>query len=225
MTADKPETPQPDANDQQSAAEQWSPMMRRVREVLGERILDHRSFRGDDRIHVAREHIVEVAQILRDDPELAFDLLLDVTAIDYLGQPDDFEKKREILDQERPVIRRQPARRPELVLPPRGPHPRFAVVYHLTSTSRLHRLRIKCRVPEEDPVIASLTPVWAGANWLERETYDLYGIQFTGHPDLRRIYLNEEFVGHPLRKDYGKWDEQPIQPYVGPGAKEPRRPH
>src|SRR5215471_4644499 len=103
--------------------------------------------------------------------------------------------------------------------------PRFAVVYHLTSTTRLHRLRIKCRVPEDDPTIASVTPVWPGANWLERETYDLYGIQFTGHPDLRRIYLNEEFVGHPLRKDYGKWDEQPIQPYVGPGAKEPRRPH
>jgi NADH-quinone oxidoreductase subunit C len=112
-----------------------------------------------------------------------------------------------------------------LVLPPRGPHPRFAVVYHLTSTTRLHRLRIKCRVPEDDPTIASLTPVWPGANWLERETYDLYGIQFIGHPDLRRIYLYEEFVGHPLRKDYGKWDEQPIQPYVGPGAKEPRRPH
>jgi NADH-quinone oxidoreductase subunit C len=200
-------------------------MLRRVTELLGDRIVEHRSFRGDDRIHVAREHIVEVGQILRDDAELAFDLLLDVTAIDYLGQPDDFEITREVWDQERPVLRRQPASRHEIVLPPRGPNPRFAVVYHLTSTTRLHRLRIKCRVPEDDPSIPSLTPVWPGANWLERETYDLYGIQFTGHPDLRRIYLNEEFVGHPLRKDYRKWDEQPIQPYVGPGAKQPRRPH
>src|SRR6516225_1245184 len=202
-----------------------SPMIRRVAELLGERILERHSFRGDDRIHIARENILEVGQLLRDDVELAFDLLLDVTAIDYLGQPDDFETKHEAWDRERPVTRRQPASRHELVLPPRGPHPRFAVVYHLTSTTRLHRLRIKCRVPEDDPTIASLTPVWPGANWLERETYDLYGIQFIGHPDLRRIYLNEEFVGHPLRKDYAKRDEQAIQPYVGPGAKEPRRPH
>lgn len=222
MTADEHvPAPEPVA----TAEEVSSPLMRRVRELLGDRILQHHNFRGDDRIHIARENIVQVGQILRDDAQLAFDLLLDVTAVDYLGQPDDFEKKREIWDQDRPVLRRQPARRHELVLPPRGPHPRFAVVYHLTSTTRLHRLRIKCRVPEDDPSIASLTPVWPGANWLERETYDLYGIQFIGHPDLRRIYLNEEFVGHPLRKDYGKWDEQPIQPYVGPGAKEPRRSH
>jgi NADH-quinone oxidoreductase subunit C len=111
-----------------------------------------------------------------------------------------------------------------MLVPERGPLERFAVVYHIISTRHLHRLRIKCRVPEDDPSIASLTPIWAGANWLERETYDMYGIRFTGHPDLRRIYLYDEFVGHPLRKDYGKFDEQPIQPYVGPGAKEPRRP-
>jgi NADH-quinone oxidoreductase subunit C len=228
MTADKPEPDTPTiagARDSLQTEETVSPLMRRVRTLLAERILEHRSFRGDDRIHIAREHIVEVGQTLRDDAELAFDLLLDVTAIDYLGQPDDFEKRPQIWDREGAPLSRQPARRHELVLPPRGPHPRFAVVYHLTSTTHQHRLRIKCRVPEDDPSIASLTSVWPGANWLERETYDLYGIQFIGHPDLRRIYLNEEFVGHPLRKDYAKRDEQPIQPYVGPGAKEPRRPH
>jgi NADH-quinone oxidoreductase subunit C len=220
MSADKPA---PSSETVQTDEE--SRMMQRVRALLGDRILEYRNFRGDDRIHVSRENILEVAQMLRDDPELAFDLLLDVTAVDYFGQPDDFEKMREIWDQERPVIHRQPARRHDLVLPQRGPHPRFAVVYHLTSTSHFHRLRIKCRVPEDDPTVASLTPIWPGANWLERETYDLYGIRFAGHPDLRRIYMYEEFVGHPLRKDYGKRDEQPIQPYVGPGAKEPRRPH
>src|SRR5438132_3527030 len=104
MTADKPG---PDTGPNQAGAE-LSPMMQRVRDVLGDRILEHRNFRGDDRIHVARENILEVAQLLRDDPELSFDLLLDVTAVDYLGQPDDFEKQREILDQERAVIRRQP---------------------------------------------------------------------------------------------------------------------
>jgi len=198
--------------------------MEKVLVRLGGRVIEYRNFRGDDRIQVAREHLVEVAQILRDDPELKFDLLLDVTAVDYLGQPDDFETKLEVWDQNRAAMRRQPQRRHELVLPPRGELARFALVYHLTSTTYFHRLRIKCRVPEADPTIASLTPVWAGANWLERETYDLYGIRFSGHPDLRRIYLYDEFVGHPLRKDYRKRDEQPIQPYVGPGAKEPRRP-
>lgn len=202
-----------------------TPLMERVLARLGARAIEYRNFRGDDRIHVARDDILEVARTLRDDPELAFDLLLDVTAIDYLGQPDDFETKLEIWDQNRAMMRRQPQRRHELVLPPRGENPRFALVYHVTSTAYFHRLRIKCRVPENDPTIASLTPVWTGANWLERETYDLYGIHFIGHPDLRRIYLYEEFVGHPLRKDYRKQDEQPIQPYVGPGAKEPRRPN
>jgi NADH-quinone oxidoreductase subunit C len=202
-----------------------SPLMDAVLERLGSLVLEHHNFRGDDRIHVAREHLVEVAQALRNSPELAFDMLLDVTAVDYLGQADEFETKLEVWDRNRAVMRRQPQRRHELVLPPRGSHPRYAVVYHLTSTTRSHRLRIKCRAPEDDPTIASVTSIWPGANWLERETFDLYGIRFTGHPDLRRIYLYDEFEGHPLRKDYGKWDEQPIQAYVGPGAKEPRRPH
>lgn len=222
MSADNPTNP---GDGQASAEGAPTPLMEKVLARLGARVMEHRNFRGDDRIHVAREHLLEVAQALRDDPELKFDLLLDVTAVDYLGQPDDFETKLTIWDENRAAMRRRPQRRHELVLPARGEQARFALVYHLTSTTYFHRIRIKCRVPEDDPTIASLTPVWAGANWLERETYDLYGIRFDGHPDLRRIYLYEEFVGHPLRKDYRKQDEQPIQPYVGPGAKEPRRPN
>ena len=110
MTADKPGT----ANQLTQTEAELSPMIGRVTEILGDRIVEHRSFRGDDRIHVAREQIVEVGQILRDDAELAFDLLLDVTAIDYLGQPDDFEKKPEIWDQERPVLRRQACEPPRI---------------------------------------------------------------------------------------------------------------
>src|SRR5215470_11009196 len=94
-----------------------------------------------------------------------------------------------------------------------GRQPRFEVVYHLYSTGHRHRLRLKARVPEADPSIPSVTPVWAGANWLERETYDMYGIRFSGHPDLRRIYLYDEFEGHPLRKDYPKEKRQPL---IGP---------
>lgn len=97
-----------------------------------------------------------------------------------------------------------------------GREPRFEVVYHLYSTVRHHRLRLKARVPAAAPTIASVTPVWVGANWLERETYDMYGIRFAAHPDLRRIYLYEEFEGHPLRKDYPKEKRQPL---IGPGGR------
>jgi NADH-quinone oxidoreductase subunit C len=80
--------------------------------------------------------------------------------------------------------------------------PRFEVVYHLHSPERNERLRLKCRLPGENPEIASVTAVWRGANWYERETFDLFGIQFRNHPDLRRIMLPEDWEGYPLRKDY-----------------------
>ncbi len=91
-----------------------------------------------------------------------------------------------------------------------GSVPRFELVYHLRSIAQGHRVRVKTRVPEESPRVASVTSVWRGANWLERETYDMYGIVFEGHPDLRRIYLYEEFQGYPLRKDYPKEKRQPL---------------
>src|SRR5215475_11166978 len=80
--------------------------------------------------------------------------------------------------------------------------PRFEVVYHLHSIERNERVRLKSRVHGEDPVIESVTGVWRGANWYERETFDLFGIKFLNHPDLRRIMLPENWEGHPLRKDY-----------------------
>ena len=94
--------------------------------------------------------------------------------------------------------------------------PRLEVVAHLNSLEHNHRLRIKARVGDEDcndAVVDSLVPVWAGANWFERETYDMFGIHFEGHPDLRRILLYEEFEGHPLRKDYPAAKTQPLVPY------------
>lgn len=138
------------------------------------------TYRGDASAVLRPARLVELATFLRDDPALSFDLLLDVTAVDYIGQ-----------------------------------QPRFEVVYHLFSTRHHHRLRLKARVADDDPELPSLTPVWVGANWLERETYDMYGIRFGGHPDLRRIYLYDEFEGHPLRKDYPKERRQPL---IGPGA-------
>ena len=94
--------------------------------------------------------------------------------------------------------------------------PRFEVVAHLHSLTHGHRLRIKARVGNADgegAAIATLTGVWPGANWFERETWDLMGIRFIGHPDLRRILLYEEFEGHPLRKDYAANHTQPLIPY------------
>ncbi len=94
-----------------------------------------------------------------------------------------------------------------------GESPRFEVVYHLYSLEKRHRVRIKVRLHEEDPVIDSAVAVWPGINWYEREAYDMYGVVFRGHPNLRRILMYEEFVGHPLRKDYPKAKRQPT---IGP---------
>ncbi len=105
--------------------------------------------------------------VLRDDAELRFDLLADVTAVDYLGRT-----------------------------------PRFEVVYILRSTVSHHRLRVKVPVDGPDPVVPTATGVWKSALWGERETFDMFGIRFAGHPDLRRILMYPEFEGHPLRKDY-----------------------
>ena len=91
-----------------------------------------------------------------------------------------------------------------------GHEPRFDVVLHLYSLEKKHRVRLYGGVPEEDPLIDTVVPLWPGANWFEREAYDLYGVRFRGHPDLRRILMYPEFVGHPLRKDYPKEKRQPL---------------
>jgi NADH-quinone oxidoreductase subunit C len=88
--------------------------------------------------------------------------------------------------------------------------PRFEVVIHLVSIPLHHRLRIKVRLEDDDPAMPTITPVYPAANWFERECWDLYGIKFDGHPDLRRMFLQESFVGHPLRKDYPITKRQPL---------------
>jgi NADH-quinone oxidoreductase subunit C len=91
-----------------------------------------------------------------------------------------------------------------------GREPRFDVVLHLYSVEKKHRVRLYGRVPEEDPTIETVSMIWPAANWFEREAFDLYGVRFKGHPDLRRILMYPEFVGHPLRKDYPKEKRQPL---------------
>jgi NADH-quinone oxidoreductase subunit C len=91
-----------------------------------------------------------------------------------------------------------------------GREPRFDVVLFLYSIDKKHRVRLYAGVSEEDPTIETLVSIWAGADWFEREAFDLYGVRFMGHPDLRRILMYPEFVGHPLRKDYPKEKRQPL---------------
>jgi NADH-quinone oxidoreductase subunit C len=98
--------------------------------------------------------------------------------------------------------------------------PRFEVVDHYFSTDKHHRLRVKCRVGEDDPTVPSLCAQFGSAIWMERETFDMYGIKFDGHPDLRRILLYPEFRGHPLRKDYDKLQAWPLFEARYPGVRE-----
>jgi NADH-quinone oxidoreductase subunit C len=109
--------------------------------------------------------------------------------------------------------------RPSSQIPDKDPWPgppaecRFTVVYHFYSTALKHRLRFVVPLQETDPEVESVTRLWAGANWFEREVWDMFGIRFRGHPDLRRLLMYDEFEGHPLRKDYPVKKRQPL---IGP---------
>ena len=155
-----------------------SEILRRVLGALPAAIVDTHARLGEATLLVRSEQLIGVMRFLRDTAGLEFDMLSDLTCVDYLGET-----------------------------------PRFEMVYHLYSLAHNHRVRVKSRVSEEDPRIDSCIPIWPGANWLEREVWDLYGVRFNGHPDLRRLLLYEEFEGHPLRKDYPKEKRQPL---VGP---------
>ena len=158
-------------------------LLAQVVEVLGDQVRDQHHRCDDATIVIAREGALSVLQTLRDDPRFRFDLLADLTAVDYLGRD-----------------------------------PRFEIVMHLCSLPNNLRLRVKIGVPESEPWVHSLVPLWKAANWLEREVWDMFGIRFLGHPDLRRILLYEEFVGHPLRKDYPVNKRQPLTPERDPIA-------
>ena len=145
-----------------------SPSLQLVQQQLGAKVLQALQSQGDDVIILDRARLRESFRRLKENSQLSFDFLSDITAVDY------WQKKE----------------------------PRFEVVYQIVSLKSRRRLRVRVPVPEDDPAVESLTPLWRGANFLEREVWDLFGIRFIGHPDLRRILLYDEFEGHPLRKDY-----------------------
>jgi NADH-quinone oxidoreductase subunit C len=149
-------------------------LLERVQDLLGDKIVKAGVALDEATIEVAPEDWLEVALTLRDDASLAFDLMMDLCGVDYSTYKDGaWEGKR------------------------------FAVVLHLLSIKRNHRLRVRAFCADDAlPIIASLMDVWPAVNWFEREAFDLYGIIFDGHPDLRRILTDYGFIGHPFRKDF-----------------------
>lgn len=150
-------------------------LLAKARALAGHLAVEATEDRGEACLVVEREGALGFFRKLASDPELAFDVLIDVTTVDYLGRD-----------------------------------PRFEVVYHFLSLTKNHRLRVKIRVPENDARVHTLCDIWKSANWLEREAWDMFGIRFDGHPDLRRILMYEEFQGYPLRKDYPVDKRQPL---------------
>ena len=148
-----------------------------ARELLGASITGVRESAGQLTLEARRDDILPVCTRLRDDPALAFVQLMDLCGVDYL----DYGRES-----------------------PAGPRsgPRFAVAYHLLSLKHNRRLRLCAWLDDEMPLIASVTGIWNSAAWYEREAFDLFGIVFEGHPDLRRILTDYGFVGHPFRKDF-----------------------
>lgn len=159
--------------------------LQRVQEKFAQDILETHAFRGDETAVIRPSALLNVAKFLKETPELDFNFLMDVTAVDY----DFFAGGR---------IRKEF---------------RFEVVYHFYSLKHNHRIRIKVPADEKNPEVDTLSHLWPSANWYEREVWDMFGIKFRGHPNLKRILMYEEFVGHALRKDY-PFDKR--QPLIGP---------
>jgi NADH-quinone oxidoreductase subunit C len=141
--------------------------------ALGDRLSSIKSELGELTAVVKAGDLIPVATALRDTPELRFEQLIDLCGVDYSAYGGVWDG------------------------------PRYAAVYHLLSLTHNWRLRLRTFAPDDDlPVLDSVLGVWPSANWYEREAFDLYGIVFTGHPDLRRLLTDYGFVGHPFRKDF-----------------------
>src|SRR5688572_27596903 len=172
----------------------------RVAARFGERVQALPSVPGELSYEVRQlADLTAVCRELKDDPELSFEQLIDLSGVDFLdyGRDEWSTYSSTVRGFSRGVNRIREMAAPE-------PRPaRFAVVYQLLSVTHNWRVRLRCFTSEgEPPVIDSVINVWASANWYEREAFDLYGILFNGHPDLRRLLTDYGFIGHPFRKDF-----------------------
>jgi len=171
--------------------------IQKIREQYPEAIEEIYEFRGDTWIYIRPECLLRVCQLLRDDPDLNYLYISDVMGIDWLPKWQAGEKPK-----------------------------RFEVVYNLYSPVSFQRIFLKVRVNEGERV-PSVTPIWEGANYPEREVYDMFGIPFEGHPNLKRILMPDDWVGHPLRKDFPLGGEEiPFaQQTMGPAIEDLTHPH
>jgi NADH-quinone oxidoreductase subunit C len=179
--------------------------------------------RGELTLTVPPRRLLEVMRTLRDGPAFRFEECIDVCGVDYLGYG---RAEWETEGASSSGFGRAAQRG---VVTEGAAAGRFGVVYHLLSVSRNLRLRVKTRLDAEEPVVDSVVEIWRGADWFEREAFDLFGILFNGHPDLRRILTDYGFVGHPFRKDFPlsghvemRYDPQQQRVVYEPVSIEPR---
>ncbi len=172
-------------------------LVARVKEHLGDSVAVDVAY-AEVTITVDRKNILNICTELRDNPELAFEQLIDLCGVDYLtyGQAEWETSEATGSGFSRGVESK------EISPDSAESESRFAVIYHLLSIKHNFRIRVKTMLPEKDPVIDSVIDIWNSVNWFEREAFDLFGIMFTGHPDLRRILTDYGFIGHPFRKDF-----------------------
>ena len=191
-----------------------APLISAVRARFPAQVLGSHAYRGQETVVIARDALADLARHLKAEPSLAFDFLMDLSCVDYLKFGKTASSAPRLAT---------PSPLPYYMTPKASAETwergasndeyRFEVVYHFFSSRHRHRLRVKVPLTSADPVVDSLTSLWAGADWFEREVWDMFGIRFTGHPNLRRILMYEEFRGHPLRKDYPVRRRQPL---IGP---------
>jgi NADH-quinone oxidoreductase subunit C len=162
----------------------------KLRSAFGEAIASVTELNGQVSVEVKRDRIVDVCRFLKEDPELEFNYLSDLCGADMLNFEDDSARKA--------YLAIEHEHRPQNV----PNEERFIVIYQLTSFKNKSRLKLKVKVDGDNPVCPSLTSVYKAASWHEREAYDMFGITFEGHPDMRRIFMPEEYEYYPLRKDF-----------------------
>jgi NADH-quinone oxidoreductase subunit C len=186
-----------------------SELLGQLQERFGDTLLDAVVAFKEVTIEVAAADLIDTAYALRDENKFRFEQLVDVCGVDYLAYGDTEWSTDETTNTgfsrgvEANTAGRLPGLEEELSTETSHKERRFAAVYHLLSITNNQRLRIKVFAPDEQlPVVPSVIDVWNGANWFEREAFDLYGIIFEGHPDLRRILTDYGFIGHPFRKDF-----------------------
>lgn len=168
----------------------------RLRERFPAQLTSCACERGEVTAELPPEHLLEVGRALRDEPDFSFEQLTDVCGMDYseYGRSDwETSDAASAAGFSRGVEQWQPGS---------DNSPRFAVVYHLLSYRHNRRLRLRVHTPGDPPRVDSVIELWSAANWFEREAFDLFGILFEGHPDLRRLLTDYGFVGHPFRKDF-----------------------